>query len=192
MDIGFRHLCVCVCFFNISIEYPQWWEDGSAIYSYKCYWALPALSLLDPSPTELETIFFCLSHLTTLTGLWWWCSNPPPHGDCLQCTSNSLYSLGMDHTENTALSSSFGLCMLLSNASGSVACLHDSCQQWPFLLIQQFLLWANMLQYYLPSNLRSLDSRTSLCYWGQIKFYAFIVYIALLMFWIFWLVSEYF
>jgi hypothetical protein len=44
------------------MELPLCGEDGSIIYSYNCYWALPALSLSGPSPAELETIIL-LSHL---------------------------------------------------------------------------------------------------------------------------------
>jgi hypothetical protein len=43
---------------DLSMGRPFWWEDGSIIYSYKCYWALPALWLLGPTPIELETIYF--------------------------------------------------------------------------------------------------------------------------------------
>jgi hypothetical protein len=39
---------------------PSWREDGSVIYPYNCYWALPALWRLSQSPTALETIFYCL------------------------------------------------------------------------------------------------------------------------------------
>jgi hypothetical protein len=49
---------------------PLWWEVGSVLYSYKCYWALPALSLSDPSPTVLETISCCL--------LWDWVPSLSP------------------------------------------------------------------------------------------------------------------
>jgi hypothetical protein len=35
-------------------------EDGSVIYLYKCYWALPVLSLLGSIPAELEAISYCL------------------------------------------------------------------------------------------------------------------------------------
>jgi hypothetical protein len=37
-----------------------WREDGSVIYSYNCFWALPEQSLLVPSPTELMTSFHCI------------------------------------------------------------------------------------------------------------------------------------
>jgi hypothetical protein len=36
---------------------PLWREDGSVIYSYNCFWALPEHSLSGPSPAELTTIF---------------------------------------------------------------------------------------------------------------------------------------
>jgi hypothetical protein len=35
-------------------------EDGFLISSYNCYWALPALSPLAPSPAKLVSIFYCL------------------------------------------------------------------------------------------------------------------------------------
>jgi hypothetical protein len=37
-----------------------WWEDGSVIYSYNCFWAFPEQSLSGPSSAELATIFYCL------------------------------------------------------------------------------------------------------------------------------------
>jgi hypothetical protein len=39
---------------------PPWREDGSVIYPYNFYWALPELSLLGSSPTEPETVSYCL------------------------------------------------------------------------------------------------------------------------------------
>jgi hypothetical protein len=39
---------------------PLWREDGSVIYLYSCFWALPEQSLSGPSPAELTTIFYCL------------------------------------------------------------------------------------------------------------------------------------
>jgi hypothetical protein len=36
---------------------PLWWEDGSVIYSYNCFWALPEQSLWVPSPAELRQYF---------------------------------------------------------------------------------------------------------------------------------------
>jgi hypothetical protein len=39
---------------------PSWWEDRSLMYSYNCFWAMPAQSLLGPSPAELMTIYCCL------------------------------------------------------------------------------------------------------------------------------------
>jgi hypothetical protein len=38
-----------------------WLEDGSVIYLYNCFWALPEQSLSGPSPAELTTIIYCLS-----------------------------------------------------------------------------------------------------------------------------------
>jgi hypothetical protein len=56
-----------------TFAFLLWREDGSVTYSYRCYWAYPALSLSGQSPTELETISYCpiwdwvpfLSPLTT-------------------------------------------------------------------------------------------------------------------------------
>jgi hypothetical protein len=42
------------------VGHPLWWDDGSVIYSYNCFWALPEQSLSGRSPTELGTIFCCL------------------------------------------------------------------------------------------------------------------------------------
>jgi hypothetical protein len=39
---------------------PSEWEDGSVIYSYKCHYSMPVLSILSPSPAVLETISYCL------------------------------------------------------------------------------------------------------------------------------------
>jgi hypothetical protein len=47
-------------FTDFSMGSPLWWEDEPVIYFYKCYWALPALSLSGHSPSELETISYCL------------------------------------------------------------------------------------------------------------------------------------
>jgi hypothetical protein len=44
----------------LPVGRPAWRENGSVIYPYNCYWALPALSLLDTSPAELVTIPYCL------------------------------------------------------------------------------------------------------------------------------------
>jgi hypothetical protein len=44
----------------LDVGHPHWQEDGSVIYSYNCFWALPEQSLLGRSPTELTTIFYCL------------------------------------------------------------------------------------------------------------------------------------
>jgi hypothetical protein len=69
-----------------SMGRPLWREVGSVIYSYNCYWGLPALSLLSPSRTRLVTIcyfsfetgiHFC--RLLLLAGLRWRYSNLPPH-----------------------------------------------------------------------------------------------------------------
>jgi hypothetical protein len=37
--------------------YPLWREDGSVIYLYNCFWALPEQSLWGPSPAELRQYF---------------------------------------------------------------------------------------------------------------------------------------
>jgi hypothetical protein len=42
----------------VDVEHPICEGDGSFIYN--CYRSLPAQSFLDPSPTGLRTIFFCL------------------------------------------------------------------------------------------------------------------------------------
>jgi hypothetical protein len=62
---------------------PPWREDGSVIYSYHCYWALPVLTLSVASPTGLVTISYCLiwqwfpfCRLLRLAWLWWIHSNP--------------------------------------------------------------------------------------------------------------------
>jgi hypothetical protein len=44
----------------LDVGHPLWWENGSVIYLYNCFWALPEQSLLGRSPTELTTIFYCL------------------------------------------------------------------------------------------------------------------------------------
>jgi hypothetical protein len=41
----------------LDVWHPLWREDGSVIYLYNCFWALPEHSLLGRSPAEL------LSHL---------------------------------------------------------------------------------------------------------------------------------
>jgi hypothetical protein len=48
-----------ICVFVILYR-PLWREDGSVIYLYNCFWALPEQSLLSRSPAELTTIFYCL------------------------------------------------------------------------------------------------------------------------------------
>jgi hypothetical protein len=62
-------------------------KNGSVIYSYICYWALPALSLSDPSPSESVTLSCCLLwdlvpsyRLLRLAGLRWRYSNLPLDG----------------------------------------------------------------------------------------------------------------
>jgi hypothetical protein len=40
--------------------YPLWRVDGSVIYLYKCFWALPEQWLLGRSPAGLTTIFYSL------------------------------------------------------------------------------------------------------------------------------------
>jgi hypothetical protein len=73
---------ICGYFFFVSIGSPLWREDGSAIYSYKCCWAWPALSLPDPSPAELVAVSYSLGFLSIAshdTRLWWRYSNLPPH-----------------------------------------------------------------------------------------------------------------
>jgi hypothetical protein len=45
----------------LNVGHPLWREDGSLIYPYSCFCALPEQSLLGPSPAELTTIFY--SHL---------------------------------------------------------------------------------------------------------------------------------
>jgi hypothetical protein len=40
--------------------HPLWREDGSVIYLYNFFWALPEESLLGRSPAELTTIFYSL------------------------------------------------------------------------------------------------------------------------------------
>jgi hypothetical protein len=44
----------------LDVERPLWREDGSAIYLYNCFWALPEQSLSRPSHAELMAIFYCL------------------------------------------------------------------------------------------------------------------------------------
>jgi hypothetical protein len=46
----------------LDMGHPLWQEDGSVIYSYNYFWALPEQSLLGQSPAELMTIFYLLSH----------------------------------------------------------------------------------------------------------------------------------
>jgi hypothetical protein len=42
------------------VRHSLWWEDGSVIYSYSCFWAFPEQSHSGPSPVELKTVFYCL------------------------------------------------------------------------------------------------------------------------------------
>jgi hypothetical protein len=43
------------------VGHPLWQADGSVIYLYNCFRALPEQSLLGQSPAELRTIFYCLN-----------------------------------------------------------------------------------------------------------------------------------
>lgn len=57
---------------NFSFCRSLIWEDGSAIYLYNYYWALPTLYLSGPSRIEFVTKFYCLiwdwiHYLSTLT-----------------------------------------------------------------------------------------------------------------------------
>jgi hypothetical protein len=40
------------------MEHPLWREEGSVIYLYNCFWALPEQSFSGRSPAELTTIFY--------------------------------------------------------------------------------------------------------------------------------------
>jgi hypothetical protein len=94
-----------------DMGHPLWWEGGSVICLYSCFWALPEQSLLGRSPIELMTILiwdchnlwgqvpvyvsprnrvaqlyppdtgFPFCRLLWLAGLWWRYSNLPPHGE---------------------------------------------------------------------------------------------------------------
>jgi hypothetical protein len=44
----------------LDVRCPLWQEDGSVIFLYNCFWALPEQSLTGPSPIELTAIFNCL------------------------------------------------------------------------------------------------------------------------------------
>jgi hypothetical protein len=44
----------------LDVRRPLWRENGSVIYLYNCFWALPEQSLSGPSPAELMTIFYYL------------------------------------------------------------------------------------------------------------------------------------
>jgi hypothetical protein len=54
-----------------SWELLLWRECGSVIYSYKCYWAMPAQSLSGSSPAELVTTSYCLMTLMTRRATVW-------------------------------------------------------------------------------------------------------------------------
>jgi hypothetical protein len=76
---------------------PLWQEDGSVIYSYKCYWVLPALSWVQVLQ-HLRLYFCCLiwdwvPFLTPFTTsmICWRHSNPPPHGVTSSHQSLCLY-----------------------------------------------------------------------------------------------------
>jgi hypothetical protein len=43
-----------------NVGRPLWREDGSIIYLYNCFWALPEQSFSGPCPSELMVIFYCL------------------------------------------------------------------------------------------------------------------------------------
>jgi hypothetical protein len=54
------HDQIFFCFENcgfLAVWRPLWSEDGSVVYSYSWFWALPEQSLLGPSPTELRPYF---------------------------------------------------------------------------------------------------------------------------------------
>jgi hypothetical protein len=53
-----NYLQTYVVFLNMG--HPFWRENGSVIYPYNCYWALPTQLLWGPSPAELATISYCL------------------------------------------------------------------------------------------------------------------------------------
>jgi hypothetical protein len=67
-----RKISSDICGFILARR-PLWREDGSIIYWYKCYWALPVPSHSGPCPTEHVTISYYLiwdwvpflSHLNT-------------------------------------------------------------------------------------------------------------------------------
>jgi hypothetical protein len=44
----------------LDVVRPLWREDGSVIFSYNCFWALPEQLLSGQSPAELTTILYCL------------------------------------------------------------------------------------------------------------------------------------
>jgi hypothetical protein len=51
----------------VDMRRPFWREDGSVIYS--CCWPSPVQSFLEPSPTGLMTIFYCLGFETPQPGV---------------------------------------------------------------------------------------------------------------------------
>jgi hypothetical protein len=51
--------CLKIAGFLIT-GHPFCREEGSVIYSYKCFWALPEQSLSCPTPSERTSIFYCL------------------------------------------------------------------------------------------------------------------------------------
>jgi hypothetical protein len=92
----------------ISVQSNPSDERWVCIYSYKCYWALPALSLSSPSPSELVTISYWL--------IWDWVSFlsaltiSRAMVEVLQTTftqgPGNLDSLGLGPTHNTGLNNS--------------------------------------------------------------------------------------
>jgi hypothetical protein len=67
-----------------------------------CCWPLPAQSSSGPSPSGLATMFYCLiwdfpfCRLLRLAGSRWRYSTPPPHGDKLDCQSQSQIYIATD------------------------------------------------------------------------------------------------
>jgi hypothetical protein len=41
----------------LEVGHPLWWEDGSVIYSFNCFWAFTGQSLGGSSPAELGPYF---------------------------------------------------------------------------------------------------------------------------------------
>jgi hypothetical protein len=50
----------------LDVEQPLWRKDGSVIYWYNCFWALPEQSPSRPSPAELRAVFYYLLRLPNL------------------------------------------------------------------------------------------------------------------------------